>query len=48
MPTSSLYASCSRCVTGPGTWPAPTADPLMVETGQMHQLVEVTKTSSAA
>ena len=46
-PTMSLYASVSRCVTGPGTSAAPKLRPFRVRTPHMHKLVEVRKHSSA-
>ena len=42
-----LYARVSRSVTGPGTEPSATGEPLNDDTGQMQKLVEVTNASSA-
>ena len=47
IPTRSLNAVISRCVTGPGASPLPTAAPFTAATGQMHRLVEVRNASSA-
>ena len=45
--TMPLYALVSLSVTGPGTAPSATVDPLNEDTGQMQKLVEVTNASSA-